>query len=209
MLTTNLNVKCELFNGSPGIVVDILYPKGTYPKDCQPTAVMVEFEKYTGSPFISSNSKIVPITPIQRKQDCSCHGCKRTQIPLRLGWGTTIHKCQGMTIGEGESNRYIVINPGSRKFESNNPGALFVALSRAKTAGGDAEKPDFAWHSSVLVSHDRLCHVVDTPTTRSRLSEIERIQNLSATTQTKFSHLKNDLDVLSENIDKHSVYYEE
>jgi hypothetical protein len=107
--------------------------KGNYHKDCQPTAVMVEFEKYTGPPFISSNSKIVPITPIQRKQDCFCHGCKRTQIPLRLGWGTTIQKCQVMTVGEGESNRYIVINPGSRTFESNNPGALFVVLSRAKT----------------------------------------------------------------------------
>jgi hypothetical protein len=47
---------------------------------------MAEFEKYTGPPFMSSNSKIVPITPIQRKQDCFCHGCKRTQIPLRLGW---------------------------------------------------------------------------------------------------------------------------
>jgi hypothetical protein len=44
-----------------------------------------------------------------------------------------------MTIGEGESNRYIVINPRSRKFESNNPGALYVVLYRAKTAGGDAE----------------------------------------------------------------------
>jgi hypothetical protein len=41
-----------------------------------------------------------------------------------------------MTIGDGESSRYIVINPGTRKFESLNPGALFVALSRAKTAGG-------------------------------------------------------------------------
>jgi hypothetical protein len=51
MLTTNLNVKCGLFNGSPGIVVDILYPKGTYPKDSQPTAVMVEFEKIYRSPF--------------------------------------------------------------------------------------------------------------------------------------------------------------
>ena len=52
MLTTNLNVKCGLFNGSPGIVVDILYPKGTYPKDSQPTAVMVEFEKNIQVPLL-------------------------------------------------------------------------------------------------------------------------------------------------------------
>jgi hypothetical protein len=71
----------------------------------------------------------VPITPVQRKVDCFCYGCKIIQIPLRLGWGTTIHRCQGMTIGDGESSRYIVINPGTKKFESLNPGALFVALS--------------------------------------------------------------------------------
>jgi hypothetical protein len=42
-----------------------------------------------------------------------------------------------MTIGKGEPNQYIVINPGTRAFESRNPGALFVALSRAKSAGND------------------------------------------------------------------------
>jgi hypothetical protein len=41
-----------------------------------------------------------------------------------------------MTIGDGESSRYIFINPGTRKCDSLNPGVLFVALSRAKTAGG-------------------------------------------------------------------------
>ena len=69
-----------------------------------------------------------------------------------------------MTIGDGESSRYIVINPGTRKFESLNPGALFVALSTAKTAGGHDTTPDFAWHLSILVNTDRLCHNVDTPT---------------------------------------------
>ena len=40
-----------------------------------------------------------------------------------------------MTIGEGQASRYIIINPGTRSFESRNPGALFVALSRAKSSG--------------------------------------------------------------------------
>jgi hypothetical protein len=47
-------------------------------------------------------------------------------------------------------------------FESRNPGALFVALSRAKSVGSDLSDPDFAWHSSVLVNQDRICHVVTT-----------------------------------------------
>jgi hypothetical protein len=91
-----------------------------------------------------------------------------------------------MTIGDGESSRYIVINPGRRKFESLNPGALFVALSRAKTAGGHETTPDFAWHPSILVNTDRLCHNVDTPTTRARQAEILRIKTLSNETFRKF-----------------------
>ena len=55
-------------------------------------------------------------------------------IPVKPGWATTIHKCQGMTIGQSEPFNYIVINPGAMSFESRNPGALFVALSRAKSA---------------------------------------------------------------------------
>jgi hypothetical protein len=70
-----------------------------------------------------------------------------------------------MTIEKGESNRYIVINPGTRTFESIYPGALCVALSRVKTAGGAGEDPDFSWHPSILINEDRLCHKPNTPTT--------------------------------------------
>lgn len=57
-----------------------------------------------------------------------------------------------MTIGKGGSNSYIVINPGIRKFESINSGALFVALSRAKTAGVPGED---AWHPTVSINEDK------------------------------------------------------
>jgi hypothetical protein len=58
----------------------------------------------------------------------------------------------------GNFSLVIIINPGIRLFESRNPGALFVALSRAHSAGNNISPPDFAWHSSVLVNEDRLCH---------------------------------------------------
>ena len=104
---------------------------------------------------------------------------QRKQVPLRLGWGSTIHRCQGMTIGKGESSKYTVIDPGTKQFESRNPGALFVALSRAKSAGGPTDLPDFAWHPDILLNPDRLCHVVRTPTTLARCHEVNRFAQLA------------------------------
>ena len=147
---------------------------------------MVEFPTYTGPPFIESNPKLLPIFPVERRIDCPCFHCKKKQFPLRLGWATTIHRCQGITVGPGEPNRYIVINPGTRQFESRVPGALYVALSRAKSSGTEDSEPDFASHPSILVNQDRLCHVVDTPLARARRSEIKRIEELDDITRKKF-----------------------
>ncbi|CAG2185619.1 PIF1 [Mytilus edulis] len=196
MLSVNLCVPFGLFNGAIGNIVDIIYLNDKRPDDSLPDAVMVEFHSYTGPAFIEQNPKLVPIVPVERKLDCSCNCCRRKQIPLRLGWASTIHRCQGMTIGKGEPNSYIVINPGTRAFESRTPGALFVALSRAKSAGNDKLDPDFAWHPSVLVNEDRLCHVVTTPTVKARNNEIERISRLCIQTKNKYASLENDQGLL-------------
>lgn len=95
-----------------------------------------------------------------------------------------------MTIGSGEINQHIIINPGTGQFESRNHGALFVALSRAKSTGtSNAKLPDFAWHPSVFINQDRLCHVVKTKTTDSRTREILRLQNLANKTKEEFDFL--------------------
>ncbi|XP_056017318.1 ATP-dependent DNA helicase PIF1-like [Ostrea edulis] len=189
MLTVNLNVKYGLFNGSMGEVVDILYFNNNTPYGNFPDVVMVEFTKYTGPPFLKGHPKLVPVVPVERKIDCHCYSYKRKQIPLRLGWWTTIHRCQGMTIGKGEANRYIVIHPGNKTFEARNPGAVFVALSRAKSTGVDREDPDFAWNPNILVNEDRLCLQVNTETTKARSKEIDRIFKLSQKTKTNYAHL--------------------
>ena len=191
MLTNNLCVDVGLFNGSMGVVTDIIYLEGRSPQESLPDVVMVSFNKYSGPAFLEDDPKVVPIVPIERVIDCFCHVCRRRQIPLRLGWGTTIHKCQGMTIGHGEVNRHIVIDPGTRAFESKNPGAMFVALSRAKSAGGPHELPDFAWNSNVLINEDRVCHRVDTPTTRARAKEMSKISQLADKTKQKYNELNN------------------
>ena len=57
-LTVNLNVKYGLFNRSPGRVIDIIYLEGRRPPYDLADFVMVEFQQYSGPPFIESNSKV-------------------------------------------------------------------------------------------------------------------------------------------------------
>ena len=97
-----------------------------------------------------------------------------------------------MTIGEGETNRYIVINPGTRAFESQNPGALFVALSRAKSTGSRTTLPDSAWNQSILLNADRICHKVTTSTTAARDREIKRLSRLCKQTEKQYKSLIDD-----------------
>ena len=191
-LTANIDVAYGLYNRSPGIVTDIVYLSGRRPPNDMPDFVTVEFSHYTGPAFIEANPKLVPIVPVQRRVECFCKNCKRTQIPLRLGWGTTIHSCQGQTVGEGEFNRFIIISPGSTTFEARNPGCLFVALSRAKSSGGLDKYPDFSWHPSVLVNEDRLCYTPNSARLQARSKEIQRINNLSEVTKKNYGHLAND-----------------
>ena len=81
-----------------------------------------------------------------------------------------------MTVGSGEAFRYVVVHPGDHGFEARNPGAIFVALSGAKSAGGEGRDPDFAFHEDVLINNDRF-RPVDTPTTRARAMETACLSN--------------------------------
>ena len=97
---------------------------------------------------------------------------------IATGMGNNNPQMQGISVGAGEAFRYVVVHPGDHGFEARNPGALFVALSRAKSAGGEGRDPDFAFHEDVLINNDRI-RPVDTPTTRAREVEIERVHVLA------------------------------
>ena len=184
MLVVNLMADWGLYNGAVGTVVDVVYKDGCRPSDDPaplPDVVFVRFPGYKGPPYINEDPTLVPVVPVSRSTECTCQ-CKRLQVPLRLAWGTTIHKCQGMNVGVGEAFRYVVIHPGKHDFEAKNPGALFVALSRAKSAGGEGIDPDFAFHEDVLINDDRF-RPVDTPTTRARAVEMERLHVLATQRQ--------------------------
>ncbi|XP_053372848.1 uncharacterized protein LOC128546392 [Mercenaria mercenaria] len=94
MLSINLCVPYGLFNGASGTVIDIIYEADQRPSNALPKVVFVEFLSYTGPAFLPENPNIVPIVPVERKVDC-----RRTQIPLRLGLATVVHRCQGMALG--------------------------------------------------------------------------------------------------------------
>lgn len=67
-----------------------------------------------------------------RKGCCTVKWC-----PLVTSWATTIHKFQGFEAGEDKKDmfRYLICDPGDLSWEQSCPGALYVALSRARTMG--------------------------------------------------------------------------
>ena len=113
MLNMNISVRSNLVNGSIGIVKEIVYDDSVNTNalininynfndgSIIPSAIIVEFNCYSGVPLITNlngvdRSKWIPITPISLKYSTSNDFIE--QFPLFLGWSTTIHKAQGATI---------------------------------------------------------------------------------------------------------------
>lgn len=112
-------------NGSLGTVVSIEYPKDKEDE----TRVNVLFDGNT------KPTKVGAATweEIKHKWNESTSSIEKgasgsyEQIPLVLGYATTIHKCQGLTLED------VRIDLGRGAFAA---GQLYVALSRAKSAEG-------------------------------------------------------------------------
>ena len=62
--------------------------------------------------------------------------------------------------------------------ESMNLRQRILALSRVKSASGRGSDPDFAFHEDVLLNDDKL-KPINTPTTRERQTEIQRLHLLA------------------------------
>ena len=91
--------KVGLCNGATGIVESILYAEGHKPP-ALPIAVMVNFNEYTGPPFIPSKPKCIPIPPVTFEWQNGSYRLSRQQLPLRLSYAITIHKSQGQTLSK-------------------------------------------------------------------------------------------------------------
>ena len=60
---------------------------------------------------------------------------------------------------------------------------LWHKLSRAKSAGGEGRDPDFAFNETVVLINDDRFNPVNTPTTRARAVEMERLHVLATECQ--------------------------
>ena len=136
------NIKPEwgLYNGSQGVVKDIVYKPGESPNlGDQPEYVLVEFPQYKGPAFLEKFPKYVPIVPIQHSCDKFC--CSQCFLPLKLSYARTIHTFQGSSAGpttKGQQKnaiQRIICDPGNKEFELRNPGLFYTLLSRATTLG--------------------------------------------------------------------------
>ena len=114
MLTNNLNVSVGLVNGAKGKI------KAFYiDKNDKCIGALVEFDNYSGELF-EGQPKQVPILTIEKTEK----NIRRRMLPLQLSFAMTIHKSQGLTLGN------IDVYLENREF---TPGLTFVAVSRVKS----------------------------------------------------------------------------
>jgi ATP-dependent exoDNAse (exonuclease V) alpha subunit len=139
MLTQNIWKKAGLVNNATGTVVDVVYDddgkKDGKGASNMPTYVLVIFDVYLGPKMKCRDDMAIPIVPVVSSEYCPIiqHRWMRTMIPLRVSYGGTIHRCQGLTLPK----IVIVIEdlPSAETnplFSRSSPTLFFVALSRVR-----------------------------------------------------------------------------
>lgn len=123
MLTMNLWTDVGLCNGALGTVIDFIYSEGQQPP-CLPICVLVQFDQEYRGPSVSSTiPNLVPICPVTQSSDSVGNTFERQQLPIRLAWAITIHRCQGLTLPKA----WIDLGASEKV-----AGLTYVALSRVK-----------------------------------------------------------------------------
>lgn len=131
-----------LYHGAFGTVIDIVFEEGHSPnEDDLPVYVLCDFPQYRGPEFIKGKPTYVPIYPVETPCTKRPFCCMRKSIPLTLAYGKTGHSFQGQTVGPVDAGRpeniikRVIIDPGTKRFEGNNPGLLYTMLARGTTLG--------------------------------------------------------------------------
>ena len=160
MLTANLWVQAGLVNGAMGTVVAICYGEARGSPPNLPIAVTVRFDSYCG-PTLPDGT--VPIIPLLRTWLFTEKQCSRLQLPLKLVWAVTIHKCQGMTLNKA------VIDVGKKEFSA---GLTFVTCSRVRQLKDLLFVPPFPFQ--------RVANLAKSHRHTERLREEKRLQGLNS-----------------------------
>ena len=155
-----------LANNTRGTVVDIEYDAAGYGRGQLPL-VWVRFPSWKGPPFLPEADRRdwVPIVAVKCRCDSGC--CERFGLPLTICKADSVHCMQGMTCGDDMPIKRIVID-WSKKAESKWPGALYVALSRAK------REHNLALHGQLAESDLRFDRA-RSQVWRSQTAEMERV----------------------------------
>jgi ATP-dependent DNA helicase PIF1 len=172
-------VNQKLVNGTIGTVVAILYPENSSGPPNLPAGVVIHVPSYNGPGYDGKAGHIL-VTPMEIAHMYQGRmRVTRTQLPLTLAWGITIHKSQGMTIGDGRTIPRIKVHFGNREFSL---GLTFVALSRVTSLGCIAFEP--------MPTYDRMLSICTSTLLQARLREMTRIDQLAAQTDERFTHLR-------------------
>jgi GTPase SAR1 family protein len=161
----NIKPSWGLYNGSMGIVKDIVFEKGHNPNFGDfPSYVLVDFPQYCGPIFLPDHPTWVPITPVELKCKYFCCTCK--YIPLQLCYAKTVHTFQGQNAGPVKNGQQknailrLICDPGSKTFEGNNPGLFYTILSRITTLGDIDDKMSSAiYFTGENMTPDRILNI--------------------------------------------------
>ena len=139
MLIANMRTPAGLVNGALGTLVAVLLlvsgggasPNGLTDGVSASNVeyAVVDFPKYTGPVIYRDHPTWVPVEPFTQRHK-HYKGWERTQLPLVLAWGITIHKCQGLTFAQG----CVVVFTHQPNYQPvEKAGLAFVAMSRTRS----------------------------------------------------------------------------
>jgi len=173
-----------LYNGAIGTVHEIVYKKGESPNTGNlPLYVAVDFPGYLGGMqeygnmiWDKTRPTIIPIPMIKTVDEKTKKNVE--YCPLSLSFARTIHTYQGQSAGPTNDKcnnpiQRIICDVGTTRFESQNIGLFYTALSRATTIGSEEKnRTDSAIYFTQSLDKQRLDRLI----TKSNNTQYDMIE---------------------------------